>query len=213
MELTKEQIQKIENYLDKKRLDYIDVRHEVLDHIILDMEYLMTREKLSFNEASKIVTKKWNKQLENDSSWITGLTYTAPSIVIKKAKQSFKKWFFLMMILAFLPTFFIDKLKILDTYYDFSQWLGASLITFFMLPIGFWYYKMIKNNTKTTYLFLFEKQVLISSTFCLLYSVMFNFTSFSFGFYFLPVQIMLFCFGLNLYLQHLKIVKRHQFNQ
>ncbi|WP_170063268.1 hypothetical protein [Polaribacter porphyrae] len=50
MEITKEQIQQVENYLDKKGLHYVDVRLEILDHIILDIEAEMNQE-TNFNDA------------------------------------------------------------------------------------------------------------------------------------------------------------------
>ncbi|MFT5214842.1 MAG: ribosomal protein S13, partial [Patiriisocius sp.] len=41
MELTKEQIHKVAHYLNVKHITYIDLRMEVLDHIVSDIETKM----------------------------------------------------------------------------------------------------------------------------------------------------------------------------
>ena len=52
MKLTQEQIQEIEYALNKRGLDYIDLKYELLDHIATDIEQLMTEDKtISFDEA------------------------------------------------------------------------------------------------------------------------------------------------------------------
>ena len=38
MELTEQQLQRVEHYLDVKHITYIDLRMEVLDHIVSDIE-------------------------------------------------------------------------------------------------------------------------------------------------------------------------------
>ncbi len=53
MEITTKQIQQVETYLDKKNFDFIDLNVEVLDHIILDIESLLSK-KYSFDNAFKI---------------------------------------------------------------------------------------------------------------------------------------------------------------
>ncbi|WP_452603034.1 hypothetical protein [Pontimicrobium sp. MEBiC06410] len=51
MKLSKEEIQFIDQYLIKNGVKYWDVRLELLDHIILAVEYKITNEGISFNEA------------------------------------------------------------------------------------------------------------------------------------------------------------------
>ena len=53
MELTKEQIQQVERYLDKKNFDFIDLKVEVLDHMVSDIESFLVNN-YTFENAFKI---------------------------------------------------------------------------------------------------------------------------------------------------------------
>mgnify|MGYP000450178507 CR=1 FL=1 len=53
MEITTKQIQQVETYLDKKSFDFIDLKVEVLDHMISDIESLLDNN-YSFENAFKI---------------------------------------------------------------------------------------------------------------------------------------------------------------
>ena len=50
MELTKEQVRQVEVYLQKKNFNYIDLKEEVLDHIVSDIERITAKE-ISFENA------------------------------------------------------------------------------------------------------------------------------------------------------------------
>jgi hypothetical protein len=43
MELTKEQIDKVQHFLEVKKFDYLDLKIEVLDHMISEIEILMDK--------------------------------------------------------------------------------------------------------------------------------------------------------------------------
>lgn len=68
MEITTEQIQQVETYLTKKNFDFIDLKVEVLDHMISDIESLLTK-KYSFEDAFRITVLKWEKYFEETSSF------------------------------------------------------------------------------------------------------------------------------------------------
>ena len=53
MELTKNQIHKVEQYLKHKNFDFVDLKIEVLDHIISDIEMKMSKS-FSFENAFKM---------------------------------------------------------------------------------------------------------------------------------------------------------------
>jgi len=59
MELTKEQLQQVETYLDKKSFDFIDLKVEVLDHMVSDIESFLGNN-YSFENAFKIIVLKWD---------------------------------------------------------------------------------------------------------------------------------------------------------
>ena len=67
MELTKEQIQQVERYLDKKNFDFIDLKVEVLDHMVSDIESFLVNN-YTFENAFKITVLKWDKHFKDTSS-------------------------------------------------------------------------------------------------------------------------------------------------
>ena len=91
MELTKEQIQRIDTYLDVKGVKFIDFRIEIFDHIISLIEQKLEIENTDFETIFYQVTDEWNKQLNAGSSFLLGWTYSAPKTIIKKAKKIHKK--------------------------------------------------------------------------------------------------------------------------
>lgn len=132
MELTKEQIIKVEQYLDKKELYYVDVRPEILDHIILDIEAEMNQQ-TDFDKAFLSVKKnKWSLELRETSSFLFGVGYMAPNIIIKKAKKIYGKFYVLLLLSYFLPF-------VLFTSLDF----------------------VIKNPTESSYFLLFKSFIIV----------------------------------------------------
>ncbi|MFK5973078.1 MAG: hypothetical protein QM485_07335 [Flavobacteriaceae bacterium] len=67
MKLTKDQIQKIENYLDIKRLTHLDLKIEVKDHMATDIENVMEEDSLGFQDAFEAANDKWNPELADYS--------------------------------------------------------------------------------------------------------------------------------------------------
>ncbi|WP_179353393.1 hypothetical protein [Winogradskyella vidalii] len=62
MNLTKEEIQFIDNYLIKNEVKYWDVRLELLDHIVSAVEEKIAKEGISFNEALLEVHRGFGNQ-------------------------------------------------------------------------------------------------------------------------------------------------------
>ena len=62
MELTKEQLLLVEEYLQKKNFNFIDLKGEVLDHIISDIENFIAKG-LCFENAFKMIVLKWEQHL------------------------------------------------------------------------------------------------------------------------------------------------------
>ena len=89
MELTTQQIHQIETYLQKRKVDFIDLRVEILDHMISDIESLLQKN-YSFENAFKITTLKWEKHFTERSSFYFGMLYSESKIVVNKAVKEFK---------------------------------------------------------------------------------------------------------------------------
>lgn len=161
MELTEQQLQRVEHYLNIKHITYIDLRMEVLDHIVSDIETKMIKENLDFETVFYNVTDKWNKQLKETTSMFFGLGFSAPKLVIQKAKKVYWKQYILLFTSYFLPFSLLNhfNLKIQNsTEFNFFFILKGILILFFLAFI----YMIFSRNSKikTTYGFILKSQSL-----------------------------------------------------
>ncbi len=175
MELTKEQILLVEGYLQKKKFDFLDLENEILDHMISDIEAKITKENLDFEIAFKNVTQKWNSYLKETSSWVFGIGYSAPKIIIQKAKKVYWKQYVFLLASYFIPF-------LLLTHYNFEIQNPTEFIFFMIFKgililsfVAFIYMLLTKNNkTKTTYGFILKSQSLGAITGLILLLVFFT---------------------------------------
>lgn len=203
MELTTEQIQQIDNYLDNKGLNYIDIRTEVFDHIASDIERQMD-ESINFEKALNLNIKKWNKDLKPTSSWLIGFNYSRPKIVIKKAKKEVLYLSLFVFFSAILFGFTIDiKASFIGNFYRTILLYFTVFITVTSFVL---YFIMRKNKIKTTYLFLFEKRVFVNIPFLILMATVIKKDSVFLFYSILAIGISL--FGINLFRKHQNIVKK-----
>jgi hypothetical protein len=160
MELTEQQLQRVEHYLNVKHITYIDLRMEVFDHIVSDIETKMMKGNLDFETVFYNVTDKWNPQLKETSSWLFGIAYSAPKLVMKKAKTSYKKLYLISNFLMILLSTFEHKLGL--TASDNTQlYLTYSLLMINISCTFIFIYLMINNSKikqKTTYSFILKTQ-------------------------------------------------------
>ncbi|MCL7762188.1 hypothetical protein MPF19_02085 [Polaribacter sp. Z014] len=160
MELTHEQLQLVENYLDKKDITYIDIRTEVFDHIVSDIETKIEIEKSDFKTTFHKVANKWNIHLKKESSWIFGVAYSLPKIALEKAKRSFKRYYFISVLSFIIPLFI---LTIIDLHFteNIKNELNLFLQTITVLTFivfGLLFILKFKEKTKTTYSFILKTQ-------------------------------------------------------
>lgn len=178
--LTQEQIQIIERFLDKKKLNYVDVRIEILDHMILQIEQKMKEQSLSFEEAFGRVKIAWKSTLDEASSWMLGTMFFAPKIVVQNAKKRFQKYFILSFI--FLLIFGIlgvnVKLELPEVY---NQVLAGIVISLAMICL-FNFIKIKRSKKKTMYSFLVRTQILTPVLFPFYMFVLFKNTFVLIGF-------------------------------
>ena len=162
MELTKEQIQEIEKYLNVKGITFIDLRIEVLDHMISDIEAKTNTENLDFETIFPVVKEKWNAQLKQSSSFYFGEMFSAPKIVINKAKKHFKKWYIISFLVFIFPVLFLKVIKP-----SFSENIENILnLSFQILTVlSFLIFSILifltsRNKTQTIFSFILKTQSL-----------------------------------------------------
>lgn len=159
MELTKEQIFKIEKYLDQKYFDAIDLRPEILDHMVSDVETKMSRN-LSFESAFKMTVLKWDNHFKDTSNFFFGLMHTNSRIVVKKAVKLFKPFYFLYLVAYFLPVVFLNlyPIKVSESAVDF---INGFLHSFSLALLGYMLFIIVKTKmtkVKTTFRFILSTQ-------------------------------------------------------
>ncbi|OSY88908.1 hypothetical protein WH52_04390 [Tenacibaculum holothuriorum] len=211
MQLTKEQIQQIEWYLDRKRLQYIDVRIEVLDHVISEIEQATNT--VSFEKAFEKVKFKWNKLLEEDSSVYLGYAYVKPKVVVEKLKKygkphAIKIWSvfaIMLLLLNFKQEVSFKGIQILNFMAQVWIYISAALI----LVGGF---LIRKSKIKTSYSFLYNSQVLPYILFP--FMLFGSFLTQSGGLDIFEIAMLLFSLfvcqlGIKLYKRHFLTVKKY----
>ena len=160
MEITKEQLTRVESYLNLKNITHLDLRMEVLDHIVSDIESKMEIENLDFETVFKNVIQKWKPQFNNTSSFYFGVGYSAPKIVIEKAKKQFKKWSVFSFFFFFFSFILIDKLSfsMSDSLKNIIN-LSFKIITLicFICHVFLMIVKS-KDKVKTTFSFILRTQ-------------------------------------------------------
>ncbi|OAD46302.1 hypothetical protein [Polaribacter atrinae] len=161
MELTNEQLQQVEAYLDKKNFNYIDLRIEILDHMISDIESFVNKD-YSFEEGLKITILKWDKHFENTASFYFGLMYHEPSILIKNASKIFKPFYFLYLTAYFLPIVIFTNFNIIfsksNTVFLNQLFFVSSIIC--LIYLVFIFVNNLKTKVKTTYSYILKTQYL-----------------------------------------------------
>lgn len=160
MELTKEQTQKVEIFLNNNNINYVDIRLEAYDHILTDIEEKVKNQNMSFDNAFTLVTNSWKRHTKETSSFYFGMYYAAPKMVIEKAKKSFKKFYFIYLSAYFFSLIFVQYLKVpividaINMVFPFVQLLGVCATFFFIfLMIKKW-----KTKEKSTYSFILKTQ-------------------------------------------------------
>ena len=161
MEITTKQIQQVETYLDKKNFDFIDLKVEVLDHMISDIESFLDK-KYSFENAFKITILKWEKHFKETSSFYFGLHYHESKIVVKKAIKMFRPFYFLYLAVYILPVAFL-KLVPIKVAEETASFINGFLVSSASILLAYLFIIFIKtkqSKVKTTYRFILKTQYL-----------------------------------------------------
>ena len=161
MEITTKQIQQVETYLDKKNFDFIDLKVEVLDHMISDIESLLDNN-YSFENAFKLTVLKWDKHFKDTSSFYFGVQYQESNIVVKKAIKMFRPFYFLYLAVYILPFAFL-KLVPIKVAEDIASFINSFLVSSASILLAYLFIIFIKtkrSKVKTTYRFIIKTQYL-----------------------------------------------------
>jgi len=160
--LTEEQIERVEHFLDRNKIKYIDVRLEVLDHIISDIENNYLAKDIAFEEAFPNVVHKWKQHFTETSSLVFGLAYSAPNMIIKKAKSIYKKFFLMLIVVTLSTTFLIFRFDDVITEFPigrfnliFGMVYGITFMVFIALMII-----NVTSKLRTIYSFILKTQYL-----------------------------------------------------
>ena len=160
MELTKEQIKRVEKYLDVKKVYYLDVRIEVLDHIASELENNID-ENTPFEEAFRNTTKKWNTILQNSSSGYLGYAYVKPKVIIDKMKKYVKPHAIKLLFIFALMILLIGlQPEVATSYAQTINFLAILFIYTVSFIIGLGYIIIWQSKQRTSYRFVYEIQVL-----------------------------------------------------
>jgi len=210
MKLSKEQIQQIELYLTDKGLKYIDIRYEVLDHMVTDIEKFMNLEELSFQEAFNKVKVKWIRSFVDESSLWFGPAENGPKIFVDNYVRIYKSYILKILIPTLIIVYSMDYLfnHFFVFQFNYDKEVLIVLYTTVLLNIGiilYWYFQIKKTKLQTSFSFIFAKKVL-PIVLVLLYLV--GFLHVSMHYYRLIIIGFIFSIwsGSQLYKNHIKSV-------
>lgn len=83
-----------------------------MDHIASEIEDLMTADNYDFEQAFKLIFEKWKPELTPSYSWLMGIGFSAPKVVMDKmVSYSTKtmKWLLGLLVIFFLIYLFTDQ--------------------------------------------------------------------------------------------------------
>lgn len=109
MKLTTEQINQIDTFLERNDVKYLDIKLELLDHIASQIEALMNDQNSSFEEAFSKITTHWKPRFSSSTSFLIGLFYSFPQIVLDRLLARMKKYhlfIFCFSVFIYIPMFY-----------------------------------------------------------------------------------------------------------
>ncbi len=161
MELTKEQVQFIENRLENDGIKYWDIRIEMLDHVVTDVQNRIEKGEL-FKSAvqNSFVSLGWKENFNGSS--FEAILQEKQNLFAKKYRKSFWAYFktcvfkpssiiWIFSIIAIL--YFIYPYKVIFKYTLFT-FLGIVTILFFYFFTKYKVYKSVQLNNALIQTFL-----------------------------------------------------------
>ena len=161
MDLTDTQIQQVVNYFNLKNFNYVDLKDEIIDHMICDIEDLLNKN-ISFENAFNLTVLKWEMHFKETFSLFLGLLYSDARIVIKKAINIFKPYFYANLVIYFLPILILknSSFKVQENTINLINNLVVLFTLLAIVYILIIAFKVFKTKNKTTYSFILNTQYL-----------------------------------------------------
>tara|TARA_R110000787_G_scaffold199216_2_gene310275 strand:+ start:15941 stop:16615 length:675 start_codon:yes stop_codon:yes gene_type:complete len=164
MEITKEQIQEIDNRLEKNGVKYWDIRIELLDHVVTDVEVRITKGEI-FKEAvqNSFISLGWNGSFKDITRYrLLDINKIIRKQYFNQVKQFFLSVKYLLGIVLLIATYFLFFLNTNDKSF------GIISIIILLLPVCY----SILNHL---YLFSTSKKsgYLLYSSFYIVFSFLF----------------------------------------
>nr|WP_315141218.1 hypothetical protein [uncultured Flavobacterium sp.] len=172
MKLTTEQINQIDTFLERNDVKYLDIKLELLDHIASQIEALISEQNSSFEEAFIIIKDNWKPRLLSSSSFLIGIIYSFPKIVLDRLLARMKKYNLFILCLSifiYIPMFYYKShihafLAPFDEFVNIIAIVSCSIICLVVIRINF-------HSIPTSYRFLVNQSapIIILSFFILLF--------------------------------------------
>ena len=177
--LTKEQIQEIENYIKIKKLNYIDLYIETVDHIASDIEKLMNENEWNFEDAYEIVKRKRNISLKKTTNVWFGFATYRPSILIKKSLKIYRPLLIksIITVVGITLMLYIFSKKFIELFSHNKTNILSFISICLIVYIGFvlyWYVRIKLTKVNSTYSFVFNKRIVSNILTALLFYLVFN---------------------------------------
>jgi hypothetical protein len=154
MALTNNQLREIDAFLKIKRVYHVDIKHELKDHLVSEVEAKITKSNFCFESAFAKTQKEWEEELKLTSSLWIGSSVYLPKIIITKLITTQKQIVLKHLELGILFSGFLwyiinnrDIIGIDDSVLGFI--LGVCLGIYFSNII--YYYRIRKSLLRTTY--------------------------------------------------------------
>ena len=189
--------------------DYVDVRYEVLDHIVTDIEHLINSKNLSFEEASNKVYFRWNRNFCSRSSLWIGLAFNGPKVIIDKVESLFKKLILksqlVTMIIIYISSYILENISMNGMEYisEMKPLIDISMVIN-LICIFYWFFKIQKTNLKTCYSYLFKINLLPTVLIFVLISTIFGVGGNSLNSFRVVILFSSLWSGRQLYKNHMK---------
>ncbi|PCH78353.1 MAG: hypothetical protein COB98_00920 [Flavobacteriaceae bacterium] len=162
LKFTREELEQVDRYLNIKGLVFVDVRFEIFDHLLMDIEAEMKSKNLLFDIAFENVCLKWKESMKStDSHWV-GKGHFAPKIIIDKSVQILKKYYTILLVMMLVSALIIYIVlgylnTIIVTYVSFFDTAIKVAVSGATFLGGYWIYKMNKSKVKSSFSFMFSK--------------------------------------------------------
>jgi len=216
MTLDKTQIEAVESFIIKSDIDFVDIKFELLDHMVCDIEAIIEEEHISFEDAFNRTVDKWKPYFTESHSFWMGLAYIKPKIVIDKCGALMKKTTLYSLLTALIVASGVWFLSItlsfnLDIIFSNLYKVRWVLFAVSLGLVGYHFWAIQSKKVKTVYGYCYTRQFFLLPLFVLLINPS---ESTSFWGQFLPLAFLVmylsyYYFAFKIFLEHRKYVKRN----